>query len=120
MERRSVVNSPRLDRVFVDASFLIAVVNRRDQFHKLALQHDVALQRANDVLTTDAALLELTATLAAPPFREVVADFWDQFHGGDRRFRSVEATAENLANAMSLYRSRPDKSWSLTDCCRSS
>jgi predicted nucleic acid-binding protein len=41
---------------------------------------------------------------------------WDQFHGSDGRFRAVEASGANLAEAMALYRSRPDKGWSLADC----
>lgn len=106
----------KLDRIFVDASFFVATYNRRDFFHRRAREFDVALLNAREVWTTDAVLLEVTAILSQPPLRNTGVQVWQQFHDGDDRYRSMEASASNLADAMTLYRSRPDKAWSLTDC----
>jgi predicted nucleic acid-binding protein len=105
-----------LDRVFIDASFLIATYNRRDYFHQRALEFDVALLNAREIWTTDAVLLEVMATLSPPSHRTAAFQVWREFHGGADRCRAVEASAENLAEAMATYRSRSDKDWSLTDC----
>ncbi|QDT71113.1 tRNA(fMet)-specific endonuclease VapC [Lacipirellula limnantheis] len=106
----------KLDRVFVDASFLVATYNRRDYFHRIALEFDVSLLSAREIWTTDAVLLEVTATLSQPSHRAAAIQVWRQFHGGSERCRAVEASTETLAEAMEIYRSRGDKAWSLTDC----
>lgn len=106
----------KLDRVFVDASFLVATYNRRDYFHQRALEFDVALLNAREIWTTDAILLEVTATLSQPPHRVAAVQVWRQFHGDAERCRTVEASTESLAEAMEMYRSRRDKAWSLADC----
>jgi uncharacterized protein len=106
----------RLDRVFLDAGFVIATYNHRDQFHERARQVDAALLTASEIWTTDAVLLEIAASLAKPPTRNKAIQTWDQFHSADDKFRSVEVTGAIVADAMKLYRARPDKAWSLTDC----
>ena len=106
----------KLDRVFVDASFLVATYNRRDYFHRRALEFDVALLNAQEIWTTDAGLLEVTATLSQPSHRTAAIQIWRQFHDGDDRCRTVEASTKNLAEAMATYGNRGDKAWSLADC----
>lgn len=106
----------RLDRVFLDSSFVIATYNLRDQFHRRALQVDAALLTAREIWTTDGVLLEIAASLAKPSTRAKAVQTWDQFHGLDGRFHCVELSGTLLADAMDLYRERPDKAWSLTDC----
>jgi len=116
MEPPSVATALQLDRVFVDASFIVATSNRRDAYHERARALDIALLNASEIWTTDAVLLEIAAALAGPPLKAAAIRIWDQFHGGDARCRTVDASASNLADAMNLYRARPDKAWSLTDC----
>lgn len=106
----------RLDRVFLDAGFFIARYNRRDELHQRARTFATSLVNASEMWTTDAVLLEVTASMARQTFRVVANGIWNQFHGRDERCISVDASAENLGNAMNLYRARPDKEWSLTDC----
>lgn len=109
------INRP-LDRLFLDAGFFIARYNRRDGLHERARGFATLLVNSREMWTTDAVLLEVTASLGRPASRIVAIGIWDQFHSGDERCISVEASAERLAEAMGVYRSRPDKAWSLTDC----
>jgi predicted nucleic acid-binding protein len=111
-----VATDPQLDRVFVDASFIVATYNRRDQYHERARRIDASLEQAAQIWTTDAVLLEVAATLAQPSLKIAAFRVWKQFHGGDKRCRAVEASAANLQDAMQLFRSRADKAWSLADC----
>jgi predicted nucleic acid-binding protein len=106
----------RLDRIFLDAGFFIARYNRRDELHQRARSFAAELVNAGATWTTDAVLLEVTASMAHQNFRVVAIGIWNQFHGGDARCISVDASAENLEDAMSLYGARPDKEWSQTDC----
>jgi predicted nucleic acid-binding protein len=116
MELPNVAINLRLDRAFVDTSFIVARCNRRDQYHQRACAFDFAIAHADEVWTTNAVLLEAAAALAEPTSRQLAIRFWDQFHGAEPRCRTVEASMQNLVAAMDLYRSRTDKSWSLTDC----
>jgi predicted nucleic acid-binding protein len=111
-----VATVERIDRVFLDAGFIIASSNSRDQHYRQARDMDVKLLEAREIWTTDAVLLEIAASLARPPQRNTAVDIWDLFHGGDSRYRSVESSAPQLLEAMDLYRSRQDKEWSLMDC----
>lgn len=106
----------QLDRVFVDTSFIAATCNRRDQYHDRARTIDLALENAAEIWTTDAVLLEIAAALASPSLKPAVIKIWDQFHGADIRCRTVDASSENLVDAMQFFRSRQDKAWSLADC----
>jgi predicted nucleic acid-binding protein len=105
-----------IKRVFLDTGFVIASSNRRDQYRRRAMELDLHLLTAREIWTTDAVLLEVAAALARPPERNIAIDIWDMFHGGDARYRSIEMASPRLQEAMTLYRSRPDKAWSLTDC----
>ena len=105
-----------IERVFLDTGFVIASSNRRDLYHRRAIELDFHLLTAREIWTTDAVLLEIAAALARPPERSIAIDIWDMFHGGDARYRSIEMSEPHLQQAMTLYRSRPDKAWSLTDC----
>jgi uncharacterized protein len=112
----SVATGERIDRVFLDAGFIIASSNSRDQHYRRAQDMDVKLLEAQEIWTTDAVLLEIAAALAKPPQRNTAIDVWDLFHGGDSRYRSVATSPPQLQEAMKLYRHRHDKAWSLTDC----
>jgi predicted nucleic acid-binding protein len=111
-----VATHRKLKRAFIDAGFFIARFNQGDQLHSQAKVLGEKLIEVEEMWTTDAVLLEVAASLAKPATRAIVVELWNQFHGGDARCRSVEASAENLIAAMELYRTRSDKAWSLTDC----
>lgn len=104
------------DRLFLDAAYALARFNPRDQFHAVAVQLDPAVEASREVWTTDAVLLEICAGFSAPLERETAIILWDQFRSGASPYRLVGATPENLNHAMQLFRTRMDKSWSLTDC----
>lgn len=88
----------------------------RDQYHAGAVQLDDVVNSCREIWTTDAVLLKIAAGFSAPVERETAIAFWDQFRSGDSRYRLVDSGSLNLDRAMSLFRTRMDKSWSLTDC----
>jgi uncharacterized protein len=65
--------------------------------------------------TTEFVLVEVANALSAPPFRSHAVGLIE----GLRLLPDVEivpADAGLLADGWQLYRARPDKEWSLTDC----
>jgi hypothetical protein len=101
------------DRLFVDTLFIVALVNRRDQYHRQAL--DLADQYDEcPLLTTDAVLLEVGNALARNHKQEAVAII-------ERLLAAVEIeivrmTPDLFARAFAVYKQHQDKSWGLVDC----
>jgi predicted nucleic acid-binding protein len=67
------------------------------------------------LLTTEFVLLEVANALSAPIFRQQVIRFIDGLRAMSS-FSIIPASKTLLAEGWQLYRARPDKEWSLTDC----
>lgn len=103
------------DRLFVDTGFLLALFNQRDQYHPAATRLVGHFQQCRELWTSEAVILEVAAAFRAPGQRSIAVRLWDQFHS-DPRCRLVSISSAPLERAMDLFRNRPDKAWSLTDC----
>ena len=66
-------------------------------------------------MTTEAVLLEWLNALSDVSTRRIAAESYLRVRG-DARIEVVPLQAELMGSAIELYRGRPDKSWSLTDC----
>jgi uncharacterized protein len=104
------------DRLFLDTSYVIARFNRRDQHHVQAKRLAEFIAQGRELFTTDAILLEIAAAFSQPKYRTIAISIWDEFHSGNPRYRSFEATGPRLQQAVDLFRNRTDKAWSLADC----
>lgn len=60
-------------------------------------------------------LLELADAPCRPGQREEALALWNVVQT-DPAFRLITATSELIERGRELYRGRPDKEWSLTDC----
>lgn len=115
MAHRNVRIEPR-EKVFVDTAAFVGILVSKDQHHRLAIKTmaDLRAKKAH-LCTTEAVLFELANALSAVEFRERTVSFIDTLRG----LASVEIVPTNtelFENALNLYRERPDKEWSLTDC----
>lgn len=100
---------------FADTSFWIGLSSKRDQHHHRAIAwHQFVIRTASNIVTTEAVLLEWLNALSDVSTRRIAAESYLRVRG-DARIEVVPLQAE-LASAIQLYRGRPDKSWSLTDC----
>jgi predicted nucleic acid-binding protein len=103
-------------RVFADAVYWIAIVNRKDQWHAKVVSAVRSLGRAT-LVTTEEVLDEFLAHYSG--------------HGPVLRDAAVQTVERALANplvvvrpqshrtfldGLALYKRRPDKGYSLTDC----
>jgi hypothetical protein len=99
--------------LFADSFYYLAVLNPRDAYHNRALE--IASQRRFRTVTTRAVLLEVADGLAGTASRRAAAD---ALMKADARpsIEVVPLDEDLYGRGLALYRERPDKEWSLTDC----
>jgi predicted nucleic acid-binding protein len=102
-----------LAEAFIDTSFVVALINQRDQYHAQALDLAVSFDKRS-LLTTDAVLLEIGNALARN-FKEASIQIIEYFLTSDE-VEIIPLNTQLFARAFELYRSHLDKSWGLIDC----
>jgi predicted nucleic acid-binding protein len=102
--------------LFVDTSFWIALLNRRDEHHARAVRwkNFVAATRTR-LITSEAVLWEWLNASGSPLLRGRAAQGYRRCHGDDG-ITVVGFDDDLVRQAVALYEQRPDKGWSLTDC----
>jgi predicted nucleic acid-binding protein len=101
--------------LFGDAFFWLALVNADDEAHDFATEYLAACDEV--IVTTDPILLEVGDALSSTPrgresYLSLVSDLRK-----DPSVKIIPFTQEAFSAALTLYGSRRDKQWSLTDCC---
>jgi predicted nucleic acid-binding protein len=102
------------ERLFLDTSFVQALLDRRDQYHPRAKSLRPVLDAASRVRTTEAVLVEVGNALGAY-LREAAVAFIDSCYETDN-IEVVPIDTPLLKRAVRLYEMHQDKSWGLTDC----
>lgn len=107
--------------IFADTSFFVALLNPRDDLHQKAVSQQRALHPFH-LVTTEMVLAELLNDFGArgEVLRQSAVSFVEEVRRAslDRpaRVTIIPQTAKQFASALSIYRERMDKTWSLTDC----
>ena len=102
--------------VFADSSYWIALTNSKDQWHNLAVEVSSQLGACR-ILTSEMVLVEFLNHLCGKGkvLREAAVAMVDRMRG--KINVTVLPQTQNLfVRAFDLYRNRPDKNYSLTDC----
>jgi hypothetical protein len=99
--------------VFADSFYFFALVNARDPAYGKATGFLRSYQGL--IVTTGWIVTELGDGMAHPTNRPSFLTMVDTL-GAERNVRIVPCNEELLHAAIELYRRRPAKSWSLTDC----
>jgi hypothetical protein len=102
-----------MNHVFADAFYFFAILNPNVVAHQHAL--DYAKGHDELMVTTAWILTELGDGLASTEKRHVFAQLVARLQA-DPETEIVPPNEELMARGVSLYNSRPDKKWSLTDC----
>lgn len=102
------------DRLLLDTFFIQGLLNRRDRFHGRCKALLPQVRAAKQVLVTEAVLLEVAAALGAVD-RSSAARFIRRCYVTPN-IQVVTVDTPLLIRGLTLYESRPDKAWSLTDC----
>jgi predicted nucleic acid-binding protein len=100
-------------RVFADTHYYLALVNSDDDRHMSAVEFSESFDGA--FVTTNWVLTELADALSEPPNRSLFLEMIEDLRV-DPAVEVVPFSEELFRQGIDLYRERPDKSWSLTDC----
>lgn len=105
-----------MKKVFADADYLIALLNPKEQLHTKAREVSQELGPAR-IVTSEMVLTEVLAFYAesGPSLRDAAANVALEL-GGDPNATVIPQTSVQFQEALSYYRQRRDKTWSLTDC----
>ena len=99
--------------IFLDTSFVVAIINNDDQFHKAALDLEKNLKTSATVWITEAILIEIGNTFSKSN-KNQVSDFIQYCYNSPQIH--VVNTDEGLLREALLIFKYTDKDWSLTDC----
>ena len=98
---------------FVDTSFVVALVNKKDQHHSVAI--DLAERfDGPGLVTTDAILLEIGNALSRN-FKQQSVEVIEHFLTSGN-VKIVHLHPPLFRKAFELYKSHSDKLWGLIDC----
>ncbi|MBD2693038.1 PIN domain-containing protein [Anabaena catenula] len=101
------------DKIFVDTLFIVALINKRDQYHQRALE--LAQQCENyPLITTDAILLEVGNALSSN-YKSEAVELMETFLNSDD-VEVIRLNPDLFEEALNLYKQHQDKSWGLVDC----
>jgi len=100
-------------QAFLDTSYVLALVLRDDEHHETAIQFQQ--QYRGELVTTDYVLLEVHDSLCQESLRPLALSVTDRLLG-DASVTIIRGSDSLFDRGRNLFRSRPDKDWSLTDC----
>jgi predicted nucleic acid-binding protein len=99
--------------VFADSFYFLALWNPRDNGHVKALAFTDTYHEL--MLTTDWIVTELADALARPPNRTRFLELFPILQQQEE-LTIIPASRTLMEVGLDLYKNRPDKEWSLTDC----
>ncbi len=102
-----------MNRVFADAFYFVALLNRADQYHAKATA--AASQLRGEIVTTEWVLAEVADALADSASGRSAVPFIRDL-ARDPKVSIVRAGDDWFERGLQLYELRPDKDWPLTDC----
>ncbi|MGI9067212.1 MAG: type II toxin-antitoxin system VapC family toxin [Pyrinomonadaceae bacterium] len=99
--------------LFADSAYYIALLLESDQDHDRAIE--IAQTLVSPIVTTTCVLTEVANSLSAVRHRQTVVRLIDRLRANEN-VRIVSSDDLTFISGVDLYRNRPDKDWSLTDC----
>ena len=101
-------------RFFLDTSYVVALINPHDKYHKKAKELSKQLSTAREILITEAAIVEVGDTLSRST-RSYVISFVKRCYATSN-IKVIPIDKELIFRAVKFYDSHKDKEWGLTDC----
>lgn len=104
-----------MDRVFADTFYWVALIHRKDAKHRVVVQWSHASTSVT-LFTTEEVLTEVLAFCSADEGLRAKAVTTVRSILVAATVHVVPQSHESFLDGLSLYESRPDKGYSLTDC----
>lgn len=104
------------NRVFIDTSYVYALINPNDQWHSNALDwHRKITPQKVQLITSEFVLAEIADGLSSIAFRKAASRSIRLFQV-DPFIEIIPASTALFERALDLLENRDDKGWGLTDC----
>ncbi len=102
-------------KIFVDTSYILALVNTSDEFHPKAKILKNLTAQTNLFITTEAILLEIGNVLSKPILRQRCSAIIKGFYETEN-IKVVPVTTALIKEGLEFFDKRHDKEWGLVDC----
>jgi predicted nucleic acid-binding protein len=103
-------------RVFIDTSYVFALINPNDQWHPKAIEWKSRITAHNlELIISEFVLAEIADGLSSVAFRKA-ASRSIRLLQADPCVEIVPASSSLFERALDMFENRPDKGWGLTDC----
>lgn len=104
-----------MNRIFVDTSFIVALINERDEYHRQASRLADQYEEYPFIIT-DAVLLEVGNSLART-YKQEASETIEEFLASEsEEIKIVHLTPDLFMRGVTMYKSHEDKTWGLVDC----
>jgi predicted nucleic acid-binding protein len=100
-----------MTEIFADTFYWLALLNVDDVDHEKVTSTEIA----GRLVVTWAIQMEVMDAFSSERFRPLACEFWEACQG-NAELIVVPLDRGLLATATELFRNRPDKNWSFTDC----
>lgn len=102
--------------LFADTGYWVALINPRDDLHKKAQKLSKDIQPAH-IVTTEMVLVEVLNDFSdrGEFFRKAAVNLIEKLYQHSNT-TIIPQTSLQFQTALTLYKQRPDKEWSQTDC----
>lgn len=100
-------------KTLIDTSFVVALVNKKDEDHEKAVRLSFDFNRKETIIT-DAVLLEIGNSLSRRFKRECIEAVEGFFESKEVKIVRLEESL--FSKAFELYKTHADKTWGLVDC----
>jgi len=102
-----------MNRTFIDTTFVVALVNHKDQYHDQATALSKKYENA-PVLITEAVLLEIGNALAKD-YKQKAVEIIKAFRSSDEVV-IIEQNSQLFLKGFEMYEKYKDKAWGMVDC----
>lgn len=105
-----------MKKIFADACYWIALLNRNDELHKIAVDVSQGLGNCR-IVTSEMVLTEVLNGFSKRGqfLKKKALEMIEQIQK-DPNVEVIPQTSQLFNQAVERYKNRPDKEWSLTDC----
>lgn len=100
-------------KIFIDTSYVIALINKKDQYHSIA-ESLVNIYDEHNFMISDCILLKIGNALSRN-YKQEAIEIIENFFMEDN-ITVIHLTQDLFAEGFSLYKTHQDKDWGLIDC----
>jgi len=105
-----------MKQIFVDTSALIAIGNKRDQYHSQAVKINNELKKSKNIFViTSAILLEFGNAFASTNLKPTAIKIIETINRSEK-WRCINANKELVERGFQKFKKYQDKDWGLVDC----